>query len=329
MHWLLESAILFLTAYYIYCIGWDSFSMILFVDLIIVVIVLAILRVAGFNGNWPAHFSFIAVLVMIGFYGLFAVTLTFLFLKEFYTAILFTALIGVLLCIVGRKPRMSWLAPTMLFSLFAGMNAILIASLPVASINITIPAEQLPDAAQLGTVFLMPSINATVATFVILGWMKLKRIRLGDFRTPLHMLLNFNCSVGFIFVLARVYEFGLYQSESMIVADMLFFFVAMMWHILASGHSVTNIHSAWFSRRSRLLLFFSFVTLTLACAVFMESLQASSNSKSFETVRLLFKPDFSVLAGLMMFAPAMLGAMFVLRLGTWVTRTHIFAKPGQ
>jgi hypothetical protein len=317
-------SILFLTAYYIYCIGWGSFSMILFLDVITIVFVLAILRVAGFNGNWPGYFSLITVVVMIGLYSLVQVILTYI-LGEIYAAVLFTVLIGVVLCIVGRKLEMSWLAPAMLLSLFAGINSILIEFLPGA-VDPTIPAEQLPGAAQLGTAFLLPSINATVATFVILGWIKLKRTGTVDFRTPLQTLLKFNCSVAFVFVLVGLYEIGLYYSESVIVAA-LYFFVAMIWHILASGHNVTNIDSAWFSRRSRLLLFFSFITLTLAGAVFMESLQAPS--KIFETVRLVMKPDFAVLAGLIMLAPAMLGTMFVLRLGTWATRDRIFARPAQ
>jgi hypothetical protein len=306
------AVVLLATVYAISRVG-SGFAWIFASDLAVVAAILVLLRIARFQGTWAVHFPWTSLVVTIGVVDLARITMIQL-LSPFHYAILLTAVAAALLCVSGRRAGMDWLAPTMLFGVFAGMIA--------ALANQSSTGEIIPDVRQLGSAYLMASIDATIATFALLGWIAANS-RTVDWRTPLRILLTFNCSLGLIFLLAGSYAAGLHAAESLIVIDALIFLVAILWDILASGHSITNIESVWFPRRSRLLLFFSFISLTLACVVFFGSMDGPH--ENLHKFRLALNPDLAVLYGLTLFAPAMLCALFVLRVGKWLAEERIFA----
>jgi len=309
------SGVLLLTGHWLSQVGWDDFARMSAVDLVAVVGVLTLLRVARFDGTWPIHFPWTSLVVTIGVFALTAIMTLQIFGGWVYHGILFAIVMGALLSVSRRKGSITWLAPTMLFGLFAGISAILW--------SVSSPSTLIRESMTVvGSAYLMAAIDANIVTVVLLAWMRAKGRGAGDLRPPLRILLIFNCSLCLAFILTRLYAAGLHAAESLVVIDTIFFLVAVIWDILVSGHSLTNMESPWFPRRSRVLLFFSFITLTLAFVLFWASVQGPD--ERLKMTRLALNPDFAILNGLVVFAPAMLLTLFVLRVGKWAAGERIF-----
>jgi hypothetical protein len=157
------------------------------------------------------------------------------------------------------------------------------------------------------------AFDIAMAALLVLAWAAIKRAGIGDLRDLLGLLLILNISLFAIHLLSWLYYAALRSSELFLV-ESLVVAVAILGEILLSGH-VTNIESAWFSRRSRVLLFFSFVTITLATV--LSSAPVNGQNENLKEFQKLMNPEFSVWLGIIVLAPAMLWALFILRLGRW------------
>jgi hypothetical protein len=289
--------------YTAYQVGWDNFFACVFLSMMIVATLWGVLRVSGFRGHWPTQFPWAALVLVVGGYNiLFWVLMRYEIVGTVDFAILFTFLMSALLCVCGRLPKLIFLAPTMLFAVLLGL------------------AKTLWE--WIGPTYVVIGLNGTLAAFdigmaalLVLAWATIKRAGIGDLRELLGLLLILNISLFAIHSLSWLYYAALRSSELFLV-ESLVVAVAILGEILLSGHNVTNIESAWFSRRSRVLLFFSFVTITLATV--LSSAPVTGQNENLKEIQKLMNPEFSVWLGVIVIAPAMLWALFILRLGRWL-----------
>jgi hypothetical protein len=258
---------------------------------------LLLLRLANFRGNWPVQFPWLAsvlvfVVIVIFFSFDFAYELNY-----FYSAIFFTSVMSVLVCLCGRDPKLTFLAPSFLLGVLVGLATIFWVGF--GGIYGFIGAFYVAFA---------------ITTLVILGWMMITRKTIDELRYPLWLLLSLNISLLAMSLLALVYAFVLENSERHVV-EAVIVAIAVFGELLLSGHSVTNVDSAWFPRRSRILLFFSFVVWTLALYVFLTAMHGPA--ERLRDFKFIGNPEFVVYVGISVFGPAMLWALFILRIGQW------------
>jgi hypothetical protein len=301
---ILSASAICLTAYNIYRLGSNGFLVSLLLSFAIMASILLLLRVAGFRGNWPIQFPWVALVLVIGGHRMLVVVLTrYEVAGPLAIAIFFTVVASLLLCLCGRITRFTFLAPTFLFALLFGVSLILM-NLPV----------NLPGLIYLASMSGAIAIfNVALATLWILGWLAIKRAGIGDLRYPLRLLLVLNICLFVVDQLA-VFYMAVVTSELRVV-EAVVVAAAVLGEILFSGHAITNVTSEWFPRQSRVFLFFSFVTITLATVLFWAPMHGPD--ENLKVAKMLMNPEFAVLGGLLGIAPALLWTLFILRLGQW------------
>jgi hypothetical protein len=312
--------IICITAYHIYEAEWAWARFIVFglLGLIDVAVIFLLLRVARFQGAWPIQLPWSLLALAVGAITLpqVVINVNHLVAQE-YSLLPVTITMGVLLCVCGRRPGLAWLAPTILFSVIAGLGATLSNFVSIYLLG------QLPNWGDyhvvLRTNVIISGCNVTTATLLILGW-ALYRKKVFALQPLLRLLFILNCSLGLNFLLATLYMVALHAAESRIAVDALIFFFAIIWHILMSGHEITNIDGKWFPRRSRIYLFFSFVIITIAITLFWASVQGQVDAINY--FRAIYNPDIIVMIGLFILGPAMIWTLFILRLGKWITENR-------
>jgi hypothetical protein len=122
-------------------------------------------------------------------------------------------------------------------------------------------------------------------------------------------------------VYARTFKIS--DREQVIEAVVIF--AAILWDILISGHSITNIDGKMFSRRSRAYLFFGYILMVTATVVFWDSAVITQGGSVNQIdlnvlVHVVMKPEVYVTSGIVSVGPPMLLALFLLRVTKWLPR---------
>ena len=261
------------------------------------------LRAARAGGSWPIRFPWaaLAVLVITFSAGLDIVGANWLASLSLDAVIVTAAATALALC--RRRGVLRWLTPVLLYAVVLGLSLVFML---------------LPGAVTGGgPAGLLFCIGA--AGLAAVAWLR-RRGRAAEAQSePLRLLLLLNLSVLALFCLYAFAYHWLQEAGGR--ADALFaavIFAALLWDVAVSGHSITNIDGGLFPRRSRIFLFFAYVTLVVATVEFFGSLTVVAGDQSFqEAVKILGDPEGFVQRGIAVYGPAMLLTLFLLRLGRW------------
>jgi len=264
-----------------------------------------LLRIARFRGDWPTHFPWaptaMAVVVIVVLFKAGG-----RFFDALPIALFIAGVMSVLLCLCGRNPRWRLLAPASLLGTLIGFAAIYFSLFSQADPDIV-------NFIVLGAV--VATLYAAFAVVLTVGVSRIRSQGVAALRYPLQAVLTLNASLVAVYALAIVYGLMLESSQRHVV-EAFVVAVALLSELFLSGHSVTNIHSEWFPRNSRLFMYFGFVTFTLAYTLSVVALHGEA--EQLEAYKLFLNPENAVLSGLLLMGPAMLWALFVLRMGRWL-----------
>ncbi|MGC2330027.1 MAG: hypothetical protein WA581_01110 [Candidatus Acidiferrales bacterium] len=282
--------------------------------------VAVIVWVAGINESWDREFSWA---------GLTILTATFIFLLlgvPFFTGsamalpfwtVCFSVVAGFLLILFARRAKFAGIWPVLLFGMILGMFWAALGSLG-GFIGMAIP-----QTAIWGTMFGI----ATASLLGIIGLLWLWREGNDVHDALLYtILLNVGCAA--LYALYGIYEGALELSKRQQLIQAIVVFVALIWDIFISGHSITNADGKMFSRRSRVYLFFGYIFLVTATIVFWDSGAITKNgiygipypSDLGPEIQSVMDPEGIVVAGIVSFGPAALLTLFLLRLAKWLPR---------
>jgi hypothetical protein len=264
------------------------------------------LRAARFDGQWPIAFPWALLALTVLAYFLptyFIVNKQLDHLLMLVTAAL-TLASGAVLCVCGRRPRLAWMMPPLLFAFILGVYLCFI------------------WAPGFGNSLVFSSGFSSnlffcifIGDFVALAWAWRRRLEM-DVRRPLLLLLLMNFGILLLQWLdGFVYEWLRGTAESGVIAAAIIVFVAILWDILMSGDDITNVDGRLFPRRSRVSLFFAYVMLAVAVVVFWGTMRGTEEYR--QTARNLADTDQLVELGIKILGPATLLTLLVLRWGRW------------
>jgi hypothetical protein len=268
-----------------------------------------LLRIARFRGDWPVHLPWaptallVTVLVILFNRGETAVELRLI-------AFFFAGLMSVVLCVCGRNPQWQSFAPTALLGTLIGFASIYIALFSDPDNGPWLDIVQL---LVLGAV--VASLYAAIAAVLAVGWTRLRNEGIATLHYPIQTVLTLNASLVAVYALAFVYKLMLENSERHVI-EALVIAAALLSELFFSGYSVTNLQTDWFPRNSRLLMFFGFLTFTLAYTLSIVALHGEA--KGLPDYKLFLNPENAVLSGLLLIGPAMLWCLLILRTGRWL-----------
>lgn len=269
----------------------------------------ATLRAARFDGQWPIRFPW--ALLALAVLGYFLPTYFLVYngldsLLFLVTAVLATGS-GALLCAGGRRPKLAWMMPPLLFAFILGLYLCFIWAPGFGN--------HLVFTGGLGSNVFFCTF---AATFIVLAWAWRRRWEM-DVRRPLLLLLLANLGILLLQLLdSFVYEWLRGTAQSGVIAAAAIVFVAILWDILMSGDDITNADGKLFPRRSRVSLFFAYVMLAVAIVVFWGSMQGTEDYMA--QVRNLADTDQLVELGIKILGPTTLLTLLVLRWGRWNAR---------
>jgi len=224
------------------------------------------------------------------------------------------AVFAALLITIRRLRIVPWLAPVVLYALVLWLDW---------GFSLLLPASV---ASQKPACFMF---YVALASLVGLIWLRrtTPRERLDE---PLRLILILNVSMLVLDSLyAVIFAVARRAGDEIALAFASLLFLSLVWDILVSGHSITNVDRGAFPRGSRLYLFFAYVTAVIATVEFFGSATfgeaAGANS---EYLKLLGDPEFFVQLGIALYGPAMLVTLFLLRLGRFLAAGSSSAASG-
>jgi hypothetical protein len=268
-----------------------------------------VLLAARFRDGWPIQFPWAGLaLLVIGF----GMCIEFAFRQSggrpgAAVPLVLSCAFAIALVWCRQRGRLAWLAPVFLYGFVLGLVWAFMA-LPIA-----LPVARPPAlifAVAAGTLLALALLRARASASSGLG-------------APMRFLFLLNLGLLLVYVLyAVVYEWAQKTGDEIVFVYVGVMFVALVWDILVSGHSITNADSPLFPRRARVFLFFGYVTLIVATLQFWSAV-AVTNANDAERflVKLVGDPEFFVEGGIAGYAPALLITLFLLRLGRWVQRS--------
>jgi hypothetical protein len=277
----------------------------LFVSCVLVGVLGILLWIARFHGDWPIHFPWPATALLIAVFVIFFNGAQ-RYVDWFWISLIFATAMAVLLCVCGRNRRWQAVAPTALLGVLIGVSSIYFS---FSSMSLSGFADLTVLASSLASVLVGVAVIRTI------GRGDLRRQGLAAIRYPVLSLLTLSVSLLAIYLLAAGYELMLNGSDRHVV-EALVVAAALLSELFLAGHSVTNVHTEWFPRSSRLLMYFGFLTFTLAYTLSIVALHGTS--EQLEAYKLFFSPENAVHSGILLMGPATLWALFILRLGRWL-----------
>ena len=264
------------------------------------------LRAARFEGQWPIAFPWALLALVVLAYFLPTYFIVNKHLDQWLmlaTAILAIAS-GAVLCACGRRPRLAWMMPPLLFAFILGLYLCFIWAPGFGNSLVFTSGFS-------SNLFFCIFIGDVIA----LAW-AWRRRREADIRRPMLLLLLMNLGILLLQWLdGFVYEWLRGTAESGVIAAAVIVFVAILWDILMSGDDITNVDGKLFPRRSRVSLFFAYVMLAVAVVVFWGTMQGTE--EYMETARSLADTDQLVELGIKILGPTTLLTLLVLRWGRW------------
>ncbi len=173
----------------------------------------------------------------------------------------------------------------------------------VQSVVLLCLVAPIPDVTQRFAAMIFWVAAASLMGFV---WLTRRRQNGEELSEPLRLLLVLNVSLLALYGLfAGVFEFARNMGDHADIVFAFVMFVALVWDILVSGHTITNIDGGLYPRRSRLLLFFAYVTLVVATVEFFGSVRPiEAPSYIEEAMKVLGDPELFVQRGIALFGPA-------------------------
>ena len=204
----------------------------------------------------------------------------------------------VLFCVFTRKAGLSQLAPVLLFGILSGLFWtfwILLGS----------------NALLHGGLGLVSLILVTLATLLTLMLVAARHSGAEILLIKLRLFIVLSVCLWGLHALFWFYDRILSYSELALV-EAAVVAIAVGSEIFLSGHHVTNLNTPWFPRQSRVALFFSFVSFTLATVLLMSPLQGAS--EHLAVLKTTNNPEFMVWFGMFIYAPALLGTIFIVRI---------------
>lgn len=278
-----------------------------------------LLWIARFRGDWPVRFAWAPTALMVAVVVILSNGAG-RFADPRLIALFMAGLMSVVLCVCGRNPRWQGFAPTALLGTLVGFTAIYF-----TLFGSDTPETSDSDIVNLSVMGAVVASLAAIAVIVSIGWTRIRTEGVAALRYPIQAIVTLNGSLVAVYALTLLYQMML-QSSQRHVVEAAVIAVALLSEVALSGHSVTNIHSAWFPRNSRLLLFFGFVTFTLAYTLSNAALHGEA--EQLEAFKLFVNPETAVLSGLLLMGPAALWALFILRIGRWLAgRAEVGASP--
>ena len=290
----------FQTLFMAYKTGWQGF---LFLPAAIVAaaIVFTILRWTRV-GDWPIHFPWAAMAVAVVIFGMLMDLVVKNHWRHLITAPLcvFT-LSNILLLVFRQRAWFAPLRPVVLFTLVLSVTWILF----------LVPVQDRSWDSPLGLFLCVGAIS-----LLFLGWVRWNQWSAANLAELLRLILVLNLgTLGLYWLYAVLYAGARKAAEDVVVIDSCVILVALVWDILVSGHSITNVEGKWFPRRSRVYLFFGYVMLIVATVLFWGSVHGKE--ESLKIAHLYADPEGLVQMGIALYGPAMLLTLFILRLGKW------------
>lgn len=146
-----------------------------------------------------------------------------------------------------------------------------------------------------------PLLGATAMGLVTVGVLAL-----------LALILN-----GSLQVVSWVYDLlgaAMEVSSHFTVAGAVIIILALLWDATMPGETITNVDGAIFPRRSRVLLFFGYMSVTATNLLYFSTLTVQATGAHLEAQ---FESDVWVQNGLMLLGVPLLLTLFLLRLGRW------------
>jgi hypothetical protein len=281
-----------------------SFGIELIGTAVVGILVLLLLRAARYSVEWSLDVPWVASVIVVGIWLLlFNAVVRHFDLDRVHASLWYTVVMSILLCVSGRNPRLIVITPAILFGVFYGAFAALL---------------YMPG--QSGYLGGFTGLPTAIVTLVLCLFVLIRPASAEAIRQPLRLLFGLNVSLCGMFLVVLIYRTVAENAElNFVEAGVVA--VAILGEILLSGDAITNHDSEWFSRRSRVFLFFSFVTFTLGNVVFWASMQGPQ--EEVKGLQLLNNPETSVFLGVVTLGPAMLWTLFFLRLGRWFATTNM------
>ncbi|HEY6249369.1 MAG TPA: hypothetical protein VI685_05380 [Candidatus Angelobacter sp.] len=295
----------YLTFFMAYKTGWQGF-LFLPAAIVAVGIVFLILRWTSV-GDWPIHFPWAAMaLAVVIFAMLMDVTV-----KNNWSPYIVVPLCVFLvtsIMLVGFHKR-TWFAPLRPVALF-----LLVLAATWALFLVPVPDRNWDS--PLGLFLCIGAIS-----LLALSWIRWKQWPARNLAEPLRLILLLNVgTLGLYWLYAVLYAGARKAAEDTVMIDACVILVALVWDILVSGHSITNVDGKWFPRRSRVYLFFGYVMLIVATVLFWGSVHGKE--ESLQVAHIYADPEGLVQMGIALYGPAMLLTLFILRMGKWSSGTH-------
>ncbi len=265
----------------------------------------AVMRLAKLGEKWHMHFSWAGMVILIAVFELLMSVASRAgggTIAPVWPSA-FSVVAAVLLIGFARRGKHAELWPILVFAMILGMLWAVAGSSRLGALWAPVKGTML-----------------AIAVGSLLGIMALLWVsRSGkDVRGPLFHIVVLNVGCLAIYGLAfGVYAGALAAGEQAELIEALVVFVAIVWDILVSGHSITNIEGKMFSRRSRVFLFFGYVFLVMATIVFWSSAEIIESPMK-DWMKMLGSPETFVQLGIALFGPATLLTLFVLRVGKWL-----------
>jgi hypothetical protein len=268
----------------------------------------------GVSESWGMHFSWASMIILMAVFFLFDIAG-----KSFsqgkippsFWPACFSVLAAFLLFAFTRLGKFARLWPTLLFGTILGTFW-----------AVAFSRGQTSDSAVISG----PMFGIAAASLLgIIGALRLRRKGYDVCKVLFYtILLNVGCIA--LYTLA----FGVYArtfkiSDREQVIEAVVIFAAILWDILISGHSITNIDGKMFSRRSRAYLFFGYILMVTATVVFWDSAVITQGGSVNQIdlnvlVHVAMKPEVYVTSGIVSVGPPMLLALFLLRVTKWLPR---------
>jgi hypothetical protein len=131
--------------------------------------------------------------------------------------------------------------------------------------------------------------------------------------------------LGMVGLLVLYYAvFGtILQVQRFTLAAALLIVAAMVWDVVLSGDTVTNVHGRHVPRHSRVLLYFGYTMMVTTLVIFFSSLSIQGGG----TAGLEFESDIWPQMGIAVFGIPLLLTFFVINLGAWRHRQGVEEGP--
>jgi hypothetical protein len=278
-----------------------TFSMTMFGYLVVLV--------ARIDDTWPTHFSWGGLaIVTVVFFLCVSVMHALEELKKpipSFWPLGFSLIAAVLLMLYRRRPKFVAFCPVLLFAVILGLFETIL----------KLPGE--PDYQWLPIDGAMYGI-AVCSIFGIFYLLFVGTVKRKDARLPIlcTILLNIGCFALYILAFG-VYEDMRHAGARKTLIEAAVVFGAILWDILVSGRSLTNVEGKMFPRRSRVFLFFGYVLMATATAVFWSSIKTGQNEYQ-AYVNAASDPEYIVELGVILLGPSILLTLYLIRLGKWV-----------